>query len=79
MEKVKTLRELRKRRGFTQVQVAQQIGMSQGNYSELENGTRRLRNLTLATGQKLAEALGVTIKSLLRLDPKEKESSHATP
>lgn len=48
------LAELRRRRGLTQVQLAERLGITQGNVSMIE----RRRQLYLSTLQEYVEALG---------------------
>jgi DNA-binding XRE family transcriptional regulator len=54
MEDVLELEEVRKRRGLTQVEVADRLGISQGNVSQLEHRTE----LYLSTLREYVEALG---------------------
>lgn len=56
------LRFLRKRKGLTQTDVANFIGISQNNYSYWENGKVKIDNATLI---KLADYFGVSIDYLL--------------
>lgn len=53
------LKELRTKRGLTQRELAEKVGMSGGNISDIESGRRSEANLTLATAVKLCDALGV--------------------
>lgn len=53
------LKELRTRRGLTQRELAEKVGMSGGNISDIESGRRSEANLTLATAIKLCDALKV--------------------
>jgi transcriptional regulator with XRE-family HTH domain len=57
------LRELRKKKGWRQIDLAQHSGVHEVHISDLERGTREvgLRNLLA-----LAGALGVTLSELLR-------------
>ena len=41
------LKHIRKKRGFTQKQVANYLGISQGQLARLENGSRRLRKVSM--------------------------------
>ena len=56
------LKRLRLERGLTQVQLAEQSGIAQGHYSQLETGNWEPR---LATILALARALGVQPGELL--------------
>lgn len=53
------LKELRLKRGMTQRELAEKVGMSGGNISDIESGRRSEANLTLATAIKLCDALRV--------------------
>lgn len=53
------LKELRTKRGLTQRELAEKVGMSGGNISDIESGRRSEANLTLATAIKLCDALSV--------------------
>ena len=54
-----SLKELRMKRGLTQRELAEKVGMSGGNISDIESGRRSEANLTLATAIKLCDALRV--------------------
>ena len=56
------LRNARKAKGLTQTEVAQQIGISQNNYSYWENGKVKIDNATLV---KLSDIFGVSVDYLL--------------
>ena len=60
MEDVLELEEIRKRRGLTQVQVADRLGITQGNVSQLEHRTE----LYLSTLREYVEALGGRLELL---------------
>ncbi|MDB1508714.1 helix-turn-helix domain-containing protein [Bifidobacterium adolescentis] len=53
------LKELRLKRGLTQRELAEKVGMSGGNIAAIECGRRSEANLTLATAIKLCDALRV--------------------
>lgn len=53
------LKELRMKRGLTQRELAEKVGMSGGNIAAIECGRRSEANLTLATAIKLCDALHV--------------------
>ena len=53
------LKELRLKRGLTQRELAEKVGMSGGNIAAIECGRRSEANLTLATAVKLCDALKV--------------------
>ncbi len=52
------LEELRRRRGLTQAQLAQMVGITQSALSQIENA----HNLELATLRKLVESMGGKLK-----------------
>ena len=54
-----SLKELRLKRGLTQRELAEKVGMSGGNIAAIECGRRSEANLTLATAIKLCDALKV--------------------
>lgn len=58
-----TIRELRQRHGLTIAEVAEQIGLSRGMLSKIENAQTATSLETLA---KLASALGVSLATLFR-------------
>lgn len=63
------LRELRKRRGLTQVELAQKVGIDQTLLSTYERGAVRIHGAMVAA---LAKALRVTTDELLGMkEPKE--------
>lgn len=56
------IRALRKRAGLSQVDLAEQVGLSQGQLSNLENGDRIL---SLEWMRRIAKALGCSVADLL--------------
>lgn len=54
-----SLKELRTKRGLTQRELAEKVGMSRGNIAAIECGRRSEANLTLATAIRLCDALKV--------------------
>lgn len=68
------LKELRLKRGMTQRELAEKVGMSGGNISDIESGRRSEANLTLATAIKLCDALRVRNPRKL-LDPDSETSA----
>lgn len=54
-----SLKELRMKRGLTQRELAEKVGMSHGTIGNLESGIRPVSGLTLATAIKLCDALRV--------------------
>ncbi|MFA5580528.1 MAG: helix-turn-helix transcriptional regulator [Paracoccaceae bacterium] len=70
------IRELRRKAGLSQEELGEQVGLSAGQVSHLENG---VRNLTVEWMRRLARPLGVTPQDLLvdedapdRLTPEER-------
>jgi transcriptional regulator with XRE-family HTH domain len=67
------LREIRRRRGFTQAEIAEQLGLDQTLVSNYERGAARLHGALVAG---FAKALRVSSDELLGLKPlKETQSS----
>ena len=63
------LKKLRDEKGFSQENVAKELGVVQGHYSMIENGERQ-KKLDLSLVIKLSEILGVSIDYIV-----EKEKS----
>jgi len=59
------LRELRKERGWTQIQVAKMLGMSQNGYSKYETGENDIPTKILV---ELAKIYSVTVDFILELE-----------
>jgi transcriptional regulator with XRE-family HTH domain len=59
-----TLKKLRKRRGFTQADLAEAAGVSRGYLARLEAGLQT--DPTLSVLRKLARALNVSVSRLVR-------------
>ena len=57
------LRDVRKDRGLTQVQLAALTGLNQGDISRIESGQRQ--NVSLATLDRLCAALGCPVDELV--------------
>lgn len=60
---METLRELRRRRGLSQKDLAKKSGIGQDSISGIESGRHEARPSTL---RRLAEALGVEVEDLFR-------------
>ena len=58
---MRTLLEIRKAKGLRSVEIAQQLNISQGYYSHLENGTRKVTEQLLVD---LARILEVNVEEL---------------
>jgi transcriptional regulator with XRE-family HTH domain len=56
------IRELRRARGLTQVELAQRAGVTDGQVSRWETGRRP--TMLMTTARRLASALGVTVDDL---------------
>lgn len=63
---INRLKEARKKKGLTQKQVAEYIGISQNAYSYWESGRNRIDDVSL---QKLADFFGVSVDYLLGRPP----------
>ena len=59
----KRIQRLRKRKGWTQVDLAVTLGMNRGHLSDVERGKREVGLITL---QVIARGLGTTMSALLR-------------
>lgn len=70
------LKELRKRKGLTQVELAKQIGIGQSGYSDWERGITRIDSESLA---KLSAIFSVSVGYILGEDENERESFRRVP
>lgn len=69
------MRELRLKRGMTQQQLADKVGMAQSRIAAYENGVNSIENMTLDKAIRICDALKVrNPRKLLDSDP-ESESS----
>ena len=59
----KRIRTLRKRKGWTQTDMAVYLGLNRGHISDLERGKREVGLITL---QVIARGFGITMANLLR-------------
>jgi len=59
----KRLRQLRERQGWTQVVMAEKVGIDRSYISDMERGKK---NVCLPTLETLSQAFGVTISQLLK-------------
>ena len=71
-----SLRELRQKRGYTQEQLGNKVGMTQGRIADFEAGRRSIGNMTLENAQRICDALSVSnTRKLLEAErPKENTS-----
>ena len=70
-----SLRELRQKRGYTQEQLGNKVGMTQGRIVDFEAGRRSIGNMTLDNALRICDALRVSNpRKLLDADTKESES-----
>ena len=58
------MKNARVEKGFTQLQVAEKIGITEGYYSLIENG-ERMKSLDLTFAKKLAELFGMTVQQVI--------------
>ena len=54
------LKELRAQKGFTQIEVAKKLDVSESYYSLIESGARK-QEMPLSFAQKISEVFGVTV------------------
>ena len=64
----KRLAQLRKAEGLTQVQISQQLGITQSSYAHYESGFRKI---SLAMIPKIAQTLNISEEELLGLEPRK--------
>ena len=71
-----SLRELRQKRGYTQEQLGNKVGMTQGRIADFEAGRRSIGNMTLDNALRICDALRVSNpRKLLKAErPKENTS-----
>lgn len=71
-----SLRELRQKRGYTQEQLGNKVGMTQGRIADFEAGRRFIGNMTLDNALRICDALRVSNpRKLLEAErPKENTS-----
>lgn len=60
-----TLKELRKKAGLTQLQLAEKSGVNVRQIRRIELETSKIENVTLINAKRLADALGVKPEELL--------------
>ena len=66
METVKlTLKEIRQRKGYSQIEVAEKVGISHMTYNRLENDIERRRSVKAETIKDITEMLGVKMEDIL--------------
>ena len=70
------MKELRKGKGLTQVELAKQIGIGQSGYSDWERGITRIDSESLA---KLSALFSVSVGYILGEDENERESFRRVP
>lgn len=70
------LKELRKGKGLTQVELAKQIGIGQSGYSDWERGITRIDSESLA---KLSALFSVSVGYILGEDENDRESFRRVP
>ena len=75
----KRLKRIRQRRGLTLRQLATRSGVALATLSWVENGRRQGANLTLETGRRLAETLGVTLDWIAGVYRKDEDDEPVWP
>ena len=65
-----TLKEFRERKGLSQTELANRVGLKQTTISQYETGTRR-PNLSIA--KKIADVLGMTLDDFVSLSTFQNE------
>lgn len=70
------LKELRKNRNLTQMDLASKLEISESYYNQIENGSRQT-TLRIDVAQGLAEALDIPLSKLLELENKKDEVGDA--
>lgn len=65
-----TLKEFREKKGLSQTELANRVGLKQTTISQYENGSRR-PNLSMA--KKLADALGISLDDFVCLSTFQNE------
>jgi len=73
----KRLKYYRKARGLTQIQLKEASGVGLGVIGGLESGQRD--NITVATLERLARTLGVTLDALAGFDPLRDDDTENEP
>ena len=68
------IRDLRKRRGLTQAQLAEATGLLQSQISQIESGVRRGSTIQLDAARSIAFVLGVSLDALAGLPTDDPES-----
>ena len=66
------LAELRKARGLSQRGLASAADISKSKIERLEYGENKIADISLSLGKRLADALGITMEELLKLDQEDK-------
>lgn len=70
------MRELRLKRGMTQQQLADKVGMAQSRIAAYENGVNSIENMTLNKAIRICDALKVrNPRKLLDSDPDSESSA----
>ncbi|KAA8827236.1 helix-turn-helix transcriptional regulator [Bifidobacterium myosotis] len=70
-----SLRELRLKRGLTQQQLGNKVGMTQGRIADFEAGRRSVGNMTLDSALAICDALRVSNPRKLLEDSSPKENN----
>ena len=60
-----TLKEIRQRKGYTQTEVAEKLGLNRTYYSNVENNKDFRNGVRVETMKRIADFLGVAIEDIL--------------
>ena len=69
---MKTLADYRKAKGLTQAGLAEATGIPLRTIQKYEGGEYAVKNMTLAFAVKIADALGIDPRELLKLETPER-------
>lgn len=62
------LRNRRERLGLTKKEVAKEVGVSAGYYAMIENGARKIDNVSLGIANKIADTLMCNMEDLIETE-----------
>lgn len=64
-QKKMTLKEIRKKKGYSQVEVADRVGISFMTYNRIENDIERRKSVKTETIKGIADMLGIKMEDIL--------------